>query len=284
VERPYKIDIGAGRDSIEEMRWRMTIRTLLNRLISMNGYRLTRVQKSDPSHTSYNQDGLWSIHNHDFMSDPIFRKAYMRGCRAASDYKWHWRVHIGLWAAWTASKLDGDFVECGVNRGFLSSSIMEFLDWDSLNKTFYLLDTFSGPDLDQISTEDLASGFMETHAAMSKTGFYIQGSETVKTNFSQWKNIKVIEGTIPATLGQVDARKVAFLHLDLNCSLPEAAALNFFWDRLMPGAVVLLDDYAYRGFESQKRAMDVIAEEKQAMIASLPTGQGLLIKPPARDN
>jgi hypothetical protein len=38
--------------------------------------------------------------------------------------RWHRRVHVGQWAAACAAKLDGDFVECGVNRGFLSSSIM----------------------------------------------------------------------------------------------------------------------------------------------------------------
>ena len=47
----------------------------------------------------YDQDGLRSIHNHEFMDDPAFRKAYERGVRAAGDdYRWHWRVHIGLWA------------------------------------------------------------------------------------------------------------------------------------------------------------------------------------------
>src|SRR5262249_47604202 len=64
----------------------------------------------------YDQGGLRSIHNHEFMDDPAFRKAYQRGIRAAGDdYRWHWRVHVGLWAAACAARLEGDFVECGVN-------------------------------------------------------------------------------------------------------------------------------------------------------------------------
>ena len=44
----------------------------------------------------YNRDGLRSIHNHDFMLDPAFRKAYDRGVAAARiDYRWQWRVHVG---------------------------------------------------------------------------------------------------------------------------------------------------------------------------------------------
>jgi SAM-dependent methyltransferase len=228
----------------------------------------------------YDQDGLRSIHNHEFMDDPAFRKAYQRGVRAAGqDYRWHWRVHIGLWAAACAARLEGDFVECGVNRGVLSSAIMEYLDWDSLGKQFYLLDTFRGLDERFVSPEDRASGAVEKNTKSLASGFYVQGIEQVRANFSQWKNVSLIEGSIPETLPQVRAKKVAYLHLDLNCSRPEVAAIRFFWELLVPGALVLLDDYAYYGYLSQKIAMDRFAQEKGLSILSLPTGQGLLVKP-----
>ncbi len=252
----------------------------INRLIRRTRYTIERLPKSAARALVYNQDGLRSIHNSDFMKDPSFCKAYERGCRAASDYSWHWRVYIGLWAAFTASKLPGDFVECGVNRGFMSSAIMEFLDWDSLNRTYFLLDTFEGSGLRHVSDKDYKRGEEKGKERSSASEFYVEGVESVKANFSQWKNVRIIKGSVPDTLTHVDTMSVAFLHLDMNSSQPEVAALSFFWDRLLPGAVILLDDYAYRGFESQKHAMDALAQQKQVMIASLPTGQGLLIKPP----
>jgi SAM-dependent methyltransferase len=228
----------------------------------------------------YDQDGLRSIHNHEFMDEPAFRKAYARGVRAAgNDYRWHWRVHVGLWAAACAARLEGDFVECGVNRGFLSSAIMDYLNWDSLGKHFYLLDTFRGLDERFVSPADKASGALEKNIKSLASGFYAQGIGEVRANFSEWKNISLIEGSIPETLPQVRAEKIAYLHLDMNCSEPEIAAIQFFWDRLVPGAVVLLDDYAYHGYLSQKLAMDKFAQEKGIKILSLPTGQGLLVKP-----
>jgi len=119
-----------------------------------------------PGPDQYNQEGLITIHNHDFMESPTFKAAYQRGVTAAgTDYSWHWRVHIGLWAAAMASKLAGDFIECGVNRGSLSSAIMQFLDWDSLAKQFYLLDTFRGIDERYVSNEELASGVIEKSKA-----------------------------------------------------------------------------------------------------------------------
>lgn len=229
---------------------------------------------------AYDQDGLRSEHNHEFMDDPSFRKAYERGVRATGrDYQWHWRVHVGLWVATCASRLPGDFVECGVNRGFLSSAIMCYLDWDSLGKHFYLLDTFKGMDERFISLEDKAAGALEKNCSNLANGFYTNGSDEVRANFSEWKDLSLIEGAIPETLPQVRAEKISYLHLDMNCSTPEVAAAEFFWERLVPGALVLLDDYAYRGYRAQKVAMDRFAEARANKILSLPTGQGLLLKP-----
>lgn len=256
----------------------MHVKRIFRTLIRKAGYRLVRVPR-DASDSVYSQDGLRSIHNHDFTREPAFCEAYARGCQAASDYGWHWRVHIGLWAAYTASQCEGDFVECGVNRGFLSSAVMSFLDWNSRDRMFYLLDTFDGMDGDLLSEADRLHGLAELNEEVLDGDFYTKSVEKVVENFSEWENVRIIKGSVPGTLDQVDATRVAYLHLDMNCAAPEVAALNYFWDRLVPGAVILLDDYGYKGFEPQKAALDACVAEKNVMIVSLPTGQGLLIKP-----
>lgn len=156
---------------------------------------------------------------------------------------------------------------------------MEYLDWDSLGKHFYLLDTFRGLDERFVSAADKASGAVEKNQKSLSSGFYVERIDEVRANFSQWKNVSLIEGAVPETLAQIRADKIAYLHLDMNCSVPEVAALQFLWERLIPGALVLLDDYSYYGYLSQKLAMDRFAGEKGIGILSLPTGQGLLLKP-----
>ncbi len=152
---------------------------------------------------------------------------------------------------------------------------MEYLNWDSLNKTFYLMDTFSGIDERYVSVEELASGILE----QTKGGFYAKTTEPVRDNFPQWENIRIIVGSIPETLNAVQTDNIAYLHIDMNCAPPEVAAFNHFWELLVPGAFVLLDDYAYKTHELQKVAMDAAAAAKDLKIVSLPTGPGLLIKP-----
>lgn len=241
-------------------------------------------KKYNPLHPkldeAYNHDGLASIHNHDFMIDPAFRAAYGRGVAAVGmDYKWFWRVHVGLWAARSAAKLTGDFVECGVNRGFLSSAIMHDLDWNNTNRVFYLLDTFAGIDERYLSDEEREGGVYERNCREITSGFYTTNLDSVKQNFAEWPRATIIQGSIPDTLPQIDSTQIAFLHIDLNCTIPEVAAIDYLWERLVPNAFILLDDYAYFGYQPQKEGMDQWVKKMNLSILSLPTGQGLLIKP-----
>lgn len=88
----------------------------------------------------------------------------------------------------------------------------------------------------------------------------------------------IIEGPIPETLVCVQTKAVSFLHIDMNCIPPEVAAFEYFWDSVVPGGIILFDDYAYHDHTLQKNAMDGVAATVGHKILSLPTGQGLLIK------
>lgn len=234
------------------------------------------------SPSTYAQDGLVSIHDHSFMRDPAFAAAYARGVRAlggTDEYRWHWRIHIGLWAAQVAARLPGDFVECGVNKGFLSSAILQRLDWNSLDRTFWLLDTFAGLDARQLSAAEVREGALEANRERLASGYYVSGAAAARANFAEWRNVRIVEGPVPDTLAQVTAPAIAYLHLDMNAAPPEVAAARHFWERLVPGAPVLLDDYAYFGYGAQKAAMDAFAAERGVAVCSLPTGQGLIVKP-----
>ena len=49
---------------------------------------------------TYNQDGLATRHNADFMRDPRFEAAYRAGLEnAPPGTQVQWRVHVALWCA-----------------------------------------------------------------------------------------------------------------------------------------------------------------------------------------
>jgi hypothetical protein len=217
--------------------------------------------------TTFRGDGLLTQHVHSFLDDPEFSRAYDRAVKASGwDYGIPWRTHVLLWAARTASRVPGAYVECGTGRGFMASAICEYEHW--VNRPFYLFDTFE-PGL---VTPDSA----ERQAEHSQN--YANGPDTVRDNFSEWPGVQIVVGMVPASLDTVPIESVAFLHIDMNNPVPEEAALRYFWPRLSNGAMVVFDDYAHRGFESQHNALNEVAAAFGFSIVSLPTGQGVAVK------
>ena len=226
----------------------------------------------------YFEDALITTHNHDFVNDPGFRKAYERGLKAAGGRDWHnqWRVYIALWVARMCSKLEGDFVECGVNYGFTSSAIMDQLQWDKLGKHFWLIDSFSGIDEKQATDEEKKRGAIETSETNKRSGFYNSDVERCRANFSEWKMAHVVQGWIPDCLNLITSSKIAFMHIDLNSVTPEIQAFKCFLPKLSRGAFVLLDDYGYSGADLTFAGWNNVARELNVNILALPTGQGLI--------
>ena len=100
----------------------------------------------------------------------------------------------------------------------------------------------------------------------------------MKKNFQEWDRVHLIKGAIPETLDSASISRVAYLHIDMNCVMPEIAAIEHFYPKLTIGAIVLLDDYAYCGYTEQKKGMDEWATRMGVKILSLPTGQGMLVR------
>jgi len=225
-------------------------------------------------------DGFYTLHSDHFRQDAKFQAAYERGLQASAGVNPHfeWRVHIALWFAAIAMRADGDFVECGVNAGFLSSAIMHSMDWNRSGRRFYLVDTFEGPELEQFSADEIRLGRRRVAEKALAAGAYVTDLERVQKNFSEWPDAHIIRGRVPEVLSTIPLGRVAFLHVDLNCAYPERAALEFFWPRLSEGAVVLLDDYAHTECTSQTEAIDGFAQYASIEVLSLPTGQGVILK------
>jgi hypothetical protein len=250
------------------------VKRVVKKLFGAAGYAVFNTR------THYARDGLCTLHNDRFRGDPAFRAAYARGLEAnhGVDPRWEWRIHVALWAAAAAVRLPGDFVECGVNTGFVSSAIMHHLNWRAVEKRFYLVDTFRGPVLEQFSAEESARGRVRIAEDALAAGAYVTDAGRARANFAEWPNAVVAPGAVPEVLPSIGIGRVAFLHIDMNCAAPERAALEYFWDRLSPGAFVLFDDYAYAGADCQGEAIDAAARELGANLLALPTGQGLIVR------
>lgn len=248
---------------------------LVQQTLDMDAYHVLPKDK-----ITYAHDLLYTYHSCDFMTDPRFISAYAAGKSTdihksiLDNYEIYWRIHVLCWAASQAVHLEGDFVDCGVNTGIFARAVIDYTDFDSTGKKYYLLDTFDGLD-ERYSTEKELERELNQKYRAGKDTLYNE----VKGIFEPF-NVEIIKGAVPDTLLQVKSEKVAYLSVDMNCVEPEVAALEFFWDKLVKGGIILLDDYGYANhYKEQKAAHDAFAASKGVEILTLPTCQGLIIKP-----
>lgn len=203
-----------------------------------------------------------------FIEDKDFMEAFQKAVKTDQDKSLIWRVHTLAWAADHCKHLEGDFVECGVYKGFCSFFLVNYLDFGNMDRSFYLYDTFAG------IPEAYKEGSPVRDGAYSEPNLLKDATE----RFASFDNVKVIEGVVPEVLEGVSPEKIAFLHLDMNSALSELGALEVLFDRIVPGGMIVFDDYGWQSYRAQKQAEDEFMRQRDYKIMELPTGQGLLVK------
>ena len=225
------------------------------------------VLPSEPP-ADYHADGM-RLYDKNLKSlrDPRFTDSYAKGALDAPPIEY--RAYVCCWAAQQALKVPGDFVECGVNLGWLSVTICHYLDFAKVDRSFYLFDTYEGIPAEQIAPDERARAALHN---------YSECYETARDRFAPFPNAKLVRGRIPDSLSDVSINKVAYLSIDMNIEKPERAAIEFFWPKVSSGGIVVLDDYGFGGYEAQHNSMDEFAAKVGVSILTLPTGQGMIVK------
>jgi len=228
---------------------------------------------------TFAEDGLISSHLVKFMDDPKFISAYKSGKETGAlahhpgDIRF--RAYIACWAGSHAMTLEGDFVECGVGKGLLSKTMVQYLNFEQSNKTFWLFDTYKGIPVEQYSTqEELRQIEFRNEHFFSEP--YL---DQVQNTFKDYRNIRIVQGVLPGILGSQELRNISYLSIDMNNAKAEIETIKTLWNKVCKMGIILLDDYAYGiEFQEQTQAWDIFAEEMGISILTLPTGQGLIIK------
>lgn len=154
-------------------------------------------------------------------------------------------------------------------------AIVNYVDFNRYAKRYYLLDTFHGLHENYSTPEELKRNKLMGYDREDSEFLYNQ----VKKNFKDY-NVKIIKGALPETFDSVDLDKICYLSLDMNCVAPEIAALEYFWDKIVSGGIIVFDDYGYaNSTNDQKYAHDKFARSKGVEVLTMPTCQGILIKP-----
>ena len=163
---------------------------------------------------------------------------------------------------------DGAVAELGVYQGEFSKVIGEYF---SENK-FYLFDTFEGfPEID-------ADYDVKEDMSPAQGGYFSNtSSELVLSKIINAERCVVCKGYFPDTARRfVEADdRFLFVNLDADLYQPTKEGLSFFFQRLLPGGVILVHDYFSAVYKGVKRAVDEFCAESKVM--AVPIGDTLSI-------
>lgn len=197
-----------------------------------------------------------------FLEDPAFLAAFDKNNAGDLERGIIWRTHTLCWAARQVSALPGDFVEAGCYQGFSARIVCDYVGLGPSRK-YWLYDLFRHDD-------DMP------HDRFPEHGEHLEAR--VRARFADLPRVRIVSGHLPDTLAENSPDSIALLHLDLNHAATEVAVLERLYERLLPGGIVLLDDYGWLGYREQHDAERSWFEAKGKSILELPTGQGLVIK------
>ena len=165
----------------------------------------------------------------------------------------------------------GELAECGVFQGGTAHLLAHTLqDFDKGTRSFHLFDTFRGMPADTRPNRDYHS----------PGDFSATSQDYVERRLSTYASIRFHPGRVPDTFADIDQdARFTFVHLDMDIYEPTLEACRWFWPRMVPGGILIFDDYGFYPYRNAARAaVDQWFEGCSESPIALPTGQGLAIK------
>lgn len=154
----------------------------------------------------------------------------------------------------TIIDLPGHIVECGVYKG---ASLLRFASFREVLESPYSrkiigFDAFGHFPVDERDAND--SSFVQRFS--SEGGDGISRSSLLEVLLHKgFQNIELIEGNICSTVPQYVTNhpelKIALLHIDVDIYRPTQTILDQLFDRVVPGGLLVLDDYGTVAGETQ---------------------------------
>ena len=160
--------------------------------------------------------------------------------------------------------LDGDTAEAGVFTG--ASSWFICASRQGRRSAHWAFDSFQG-----ISSPAAPDG------TFWRVGDLRVGSQVARAVLKDF-DARVLEGWIPAVFAEAQIERLVFAHIDVDLYEPTLASMEFFYPLVVPGGVVVCDDYGSAITPGATRAVDDYMAGRPEPVIHAPTGQGIIIR------
>ena len=166
-----------------------------------------------------------------------------------------------------AARLPGDCAEVGVYQGGSASILASALGGGG--KALHLFDTFAGMPPAETADRHKAGDFGDASL------------DSVREFLKDRPRVEFHPGLFPATAGSVSGARFCLVHVDADLYRSVLDACEFFVPRLVPGGLLVIDDYGAPTCPGVRKAVDEWFAGRPERPLALPTGQCVVEAPPA---
>lgn len=170
----------------------------------------------------------------------------------------------------SAKLKEGDIIEVGVWRGGSGVLMAQKAKMSKIPCDVYLCDTFKG-----------------IVKAGEHDPFYWNGRhddtyiECVQflAKRADLDNVKILEGIFPDETGrEVEGCKFRLCHIDVDVYQSAHDIIEWIWDRLIPGGIVVYDDYGSKECKGITKHVNEQMKKKDRIVFYNLNGQGIMVK------
>lgn len=173
-------------------------------------------------------------------------------------------------AACEVLELHGDFYECGVYKGGIAEMLARIIQLSGIPRPLHLFDSFEGLPTPEPS--------IDLHC---KGDFADVSAEAVARRLEPYQSVFMHKGWIPDTFDGRESDLIALAHLDLDLYRSTKDALTFVWPRLVPGGIIVLDDYLRAQCPGVRLAVEEFSSASGVGCKISALEQGMISKPRA---
>jgi hypothetical protein len=173
--------------------------------------------------------------------------------------------------------LPGDIVEIGVFKGSGVASFLKFLEIHCPNsiKKVIGFDIFDPENSSIVLEKDNENDKQKMQEVYNRVDIKDRTLENVT---SKLKNINdnfiLIEGDVEQTLPKFTSEnpgfRISLLYIDVDIERPTYNSLKYLWDRVVPGGIIVFDEYEYHKF-SESSGVDRFMKEQNITLNLIST-------------
>jgi O-methyltransferase len=100
----------------------------------------------------------------------------------------------------------------------------------------------------------------------------------IKSYFTDFPNVIFKRGFFPDTAEGLESQKFCFVYLDADLYQSTKDGLDFFYPRMVPGGIIMFDDYGTSNWPGVEKAVREFCSENDIFPVKMAWWQGLIIK------